>query len=140
VRTDRPIDRNPALGAKPSTDQWLTRISHPNGFWRDAAQRNLVQQADPSAIPALRALTRADKNPSPLGRLQALWTLVGSTCPRWRARSRTATGGSVRPASACWSPFSPAPTTRPRPTTSSTVTRGSCRPRSSSSSCSPLDN
>ena len=80
VRTDRPIDRNQALGARPTTDQWLARVSHPNGFWRDAAQRNLVQQADPTAIPALRALTRADKNPSPLGRLQALWTLEGLGC------------------------------------------------------------
>ena len=50
-------------------------VSHPNGWWRDAAQRLIVERGDPSVAPALAALaeTAADWRT----RVHALWTLDG---------------------------------------------------------------
>ncbi|MEM0969435.1 MAG: hypothetical protein AAGJ31_08810, partial [Verrucomicrobiota bacterium] len=57
-----------------STGERVKALSHPNGFWRDTAQRLLVQSRDETAVPALRKLL-SEKN----GMLQAraLWTLEG---------------------------------------------------------------
>ena len=51
-------------------------LTHANGWVRDTAQRLLVESADLSAGPALRALATDAKAPA-LGRLHALWTLDG---------------------------------------------------------------
>jgi mono/diheme cytochrome c family protein len=55
--------------------QLVERLSHPNGWWRDTAQRLLVERADRSATGLLvdLALQGAD----PLGRIHGLWTLEG---------------------------------------------------------------
>ncbi|MBI3878127.1 MAG: dehydrogenase, partial [Verrucomicrobia bacterium] len=50
-------------------------LSHPNGWWRDTAQRLLVEQQPGSAIAPLKEL--AASGASPLARLHALWTLDG---------------------------------------------------------------
>ncbi len=50
-------------------------LNHSNGWWRDTAQRLLVDQGGDAAVEALRDLAVAGKNP--LGRLHALWTLDG---------------------------------------------------------------
>ena len=50
-------------------------LSNPNGWWRDTAQRLLVERADLSVVPALQQL--AAGAPSPTTRLHALWTLEG---------------------------------------------------------------
>lgn len=63
-------------------------LSHPNGWWRDNAQEQLVIRGDKSVIPALRKLALGEqtftekwimwkKAPSPLTRVLALWTLDG---------------------------------------------------------------
>jgi len=77
VKTDRPIARTDVLPAQPATEQLLERLGNPNGFWRDTAQRMLVERADPAAPVALKKLMRASQNPSAKGRLQVLWTLEG---------------------------------------------------------------
>ena len=77
VKTDRSIARKDILPAKPTSLQWVERLSHPNGFWRDMAQKNLVTGADPAVVPLLRQKTQAIHNPSARGRLHALWTLEG---------------------------------------------------------------
>lgn len=77
VKSDQPLARTDALPAQPTTAQLLERLSHPNGFWRDTAQRMLVERADPASVVPLKKLTRVAENPSPRGRLQALWTLEG---------------------------------------------------------------
>jgi mono/diheme cytochrome c family protein len=46
-----------------------------NGWWRDTAQRLLVERNDRAAVPLLVKLATSGANP--LGRLQALWTLQG---------------------------------------------------------------
>jgi mono/diheme cytochrome c family protein/glucose/arabinose dehydrogenase len=64
----------PRLSKAGSADLVET-LKHPNGWWRDTAQRLLVERADRAAIPALRQLAQADGSEIP--RLHALWTLEG---------------------------------------------------------------
>jgi mono/diheme cytochrome c family protein len=58
-----------------SSAELVHALSHPDGWWRDTAQRLLVERADAASVPALREL--AATGPQPLGRLHALWTLEG---------------------------------------------------------------
>jgi mono/diheme cytochrome c family protein len=50
-------------------------LLHPNGWWRDTAQRLLVERGEKSAAPALRKLAVTAQ--APRTRLHALWTLDG---------------------------------------------------------------
>jgi glucose/arabinose dehydrogenase len=63
--------------AAESTEQLLERLQSKNIYFRDQAQRVLVERADPAARPLLRQLVLADNTP-PKTRLHALWTLIGS--------------------------------------------------------------
>jgi mono/diheme cytochrome c family protein len=75
VHEGNPIDRrSPRLSAA-SPARLVELLSHPDGWWRDTAQRLLVDRRDASVVPALGEALRASKNP--LGRLHALWTLEG---------------------------------------------------------------
>jgi mono/diheme cytochrome c family protein len=82
----QPIPSQPALPAIPldrtrprmydeSSAQLVAHLSHPNGWWRDTAQRTLVLRQDRSVVPALRTLATASDNL--LGRFHAMWTLEG---------------------------------------------------------------
>ena len=55
--------------------QLVGHLRHPNGWWRDRAQQQLVLRQDRSVVPALRAMARGDANL--LARIHALWTLEG---------------------------------------------------------------
>lgn len=55
--------------------QWVEKLAHPNGWWRQTAQRILVERRDPALVPAIRQLARAAGTVA--GRVQALWTLEG---------------------------------------------------------------
>ena len=55
--------------------QLVAHLSHPNGWWRDTAQKLLVLKADRSVVPALTELALHGKDA--LGRIHALWTLEG---------------------------------------------------------------
>ncbi len=59
-----------------TTAQLVSHLPAANSWWRDTAQRLLVERRDPASIPLLRALARSADAP-PLGRLHALWTLQG---------------------------------------------------------------
>ncbi|MCP5519489.1 MAG: c-type cytochrome [Verrucomicrobiales bacterium] len=50
-------------------------LAHPNKWWRDTAQRLLVDWNDPRSAPLLRNLARTSANPK--ARVHALWTLHG---------------------------------------------------------------
>lgn len=50
-------------------------LEHPNGWWRDAAQQELVERGDRSAIPALTKLVHDGR--TDITRAAALWTLDG---------------------------------------------------------------
>jgi mono/diheme cytochrome c family protein len=67
-------DERPPLTASGSTNaQLIAALSHPNGWWRDTAQRLLVERNDRSTAPALLALA---SGPAPWRtRLPALWIL-----------------------------------------------------------------
>jgi glucose/arabinose dehydrogenase/mono/diheme cytochrome c family protein len=55
----------------------IGHLSHPNGWWRDTAQRLLVERgADEAALAGLRELA-GDGKADPLGRTHALWALEG---------------------------------------------------------------
>jgi mono/diheme cytochrome c family protein len=56
--------------------QLVAHLSHPNGWWRDTAQRLLILKQDKSVVPALQALARGGGAP-PVARFHALWTLEG---------------------------------------------------------------
>jgi len=56
--------------------EWVQHLSHPNGWWRDTAQRLLVLRRDLSVVPALEKLGARD-SADPRPRLHALWTLEG---------------------------------------------------------------
>jgi mono/diheme cytochrome c family protein/glucose/arabinose dehydrogenase len=68
-------DSAPAL-SKASVSRLLETLSHPNGWWRDTAQRLLVERNDKSAVPALRKLAAGATDPRT--RLHALWALDGT--------------------------------------------------------------
>ena len=55
--------------------QWVEHLSHTNSWWRETAQRLLVERNDASVVPALQAI--ALKGESSLGRVHALRTLEG---------------------------------------------------------------
>ncbi|MDP4721747.1 MAG: discoidin domain-containing protein [Akkermansiaceae bacterium] len=59
-----------------STAQLVSHLSHPNGWWRDTAQKLIILRDDrESVVPALENLLASGE--SELGRLHALWTLEG---------------------------------------------------------------
>jgi mono/diheme cytochrome c family protein len=53
----------------------VRHLSHPNGWWRQTAQRLLVLKQDKSVAPELRTIVRSSDNL--LARFHALWTLEG---------------------------------------------------------------
>ncbi len=55
--------------------QLVTHLSHPNGWWRDTAQKLIILSQDKSVVPELQKLARMD--PNPLTRIHAIWTLEG---------------------------------------------------------------
>jgi mono/diheme cytochrome c family protein len=56
--------------------QLVETLSHPNGWWRDTAQRLLVERGTSSVVPALVKLAGGAKDWR--ARLHALWTLDGT--------------------------------------------------------------
>lgn len=71
-----------------SNEELLSFLSHPNGWWRDNAQKLLIIRNDPSVIPDLKKLALGERSfweklafwkdkPPALARLHALWTLEG---------------------------------------------------------------
>jgi len=74
-------------GTKPnmlneSTTTLLKYLGHPNGWWRDNAQKLIIARDDKSVVPALKAIATGEKGVSAndtnyLVRIHALWTLEG---------------------------------------------------------------
>jgi len=79
-RIYRIVNTNKAPGPKPALSkqapaELVANLAHPNGWWRDTAQRLLVEKGDTSVVPALQtmALSGATSN----AKIHALWTLDG---------------------------------------------------------------
>ncbi|MFT6240056.1 MAG: mono/diheme cytochrome c family protein/glucose/arabinose dehydrogenase [Akkermansiaceae bacterium] len=59
-----------------STAELVAHLAHPNGWWRDTAQKLIILRKDrDTVVPALEKLARTGK--TELARLHALWTLEG---------------------------------------------------------------
>ena len=74
VYKGRPLDQGPNLATATATEL-VAALSNPNGWYRDNAQRILVEKAPAAAIEPLKQLAVSGKRH--LGRLHALWTLSG---------------------------------------------------------------
>lgn len=68
---------SPAAAETPPADlkDWVSRLEHPNSWWRERAQRTLVEAAHVSVAGAVRAVATGGK--TAIGRVHALWTLEG---------------------------------------------------------------
>lgn len=64
----------PRMLGKPA-GELVRHLSHPNGWWRDTAQKLIILSGDKSVVEALKRLAR--QGAEPLGRMHALWTLEG---------------------------------------------------------------
>lgn len=65
-----------------SAPQLVTHLDHPNGWWRDNAQKQLIVLGDKAVVPALTKIAGGEQaslaqKPGPLARIHALWTLEG---------------------------------------------------------------
>ena len=58
-----------------SSDELVRYLDHPNGWWRDNAQREIIVRGDKSVVPALKQMVAGKHNS--VARLHALWTLEG---------------------------------------------------------------
>ena len=68
--------QKPRLKPRPgdaSTAELVKLLADPDAWWRETAQRLLVERQDRSVAPALHAMVQ--ERPNALGRLHALWTL-----------------------------------------------------------------
>ncbi len=70
------LDGGPHLTDE-SSSQLVARLSHPNGWWRDTAQRLIVERGGIEAVPALKALLADGKAAPELACIHAIWTLEG---------------------------------------------------------------
>ena len=72
---DSTVRDRTTLPARVQASQLAGLLSNPSGWWRDAAQRLLVERGDGSVAPALTTL--AETAPDWRARVHALWTLDG---------------------------------------------------------------
>ncbi len=70
--TNRPPARMAVNLASPSVDTLVSKLDDPNAWWREAAQRRLIERGEKSAAAKLRRLAA---NGSEFGRLHTLWTM-----------------------------------------------------------------
>ena len=69
-----PAERRPQL-SRASSDELVDLLDHPVAWWRNTAQRLLVERQDRTVVPQLRTLLA--ESPSPLARLHAMYVLDG---------------------------------------------------------------
>lgn len=77
VHTGRIPARKDSMSEQPSTQELASRLGNPNGFWRDTAQRMLVEKNDPASTAILSQQIRTPDITPALARLHALWSLEG---------------------------------------------------------------
>jgi mono/diheme cytochrome c family protein len=61
-----------------SAEELVKTLSNPSGWWRDTAQRLLVEKQDKAAVPLLEKVISGEApETTPLGKIHALWVLHG---------------------------------------------------------------
>jgi mono/diheme cytochrome c family protein len=68
-------DTTTGANGRLTTTQLVDLLSHPNGWWRETAQRLLIERGDRGSVTALTRLATTANDPRT--RLHALWTLDG---------------------------------------------------------------
>jgi mono/diheme cytochrome c family protein len=68
-------DKNQPKMLNETATALVKHLTHPNGWWRDAAQQLIVLKKDMSVVPALTAMALSNKNM--LARFHAIWALEG---------------------------------------------------------------
>ena len=64
--------------SKAPTEELVKNLSNPNGWWRDTAQRLLVERMDKKAMSMLEKVVSGEApETTPLGKIHALWALQG---------------------------------------------------------------
>ncbi|MEM6278990.1 MAG: c-type cytochrome [Verrucomicrobiota bacterium] len=75
----RHVDGKPLAEAPRMQEQdsvaLVAHLEHANGWWRDTAQRIIVERGDLSAVPTLKKLLKDSE--SHLGKIHAVWALEG---------------------------------------------------------------
>jgi mono/diheme cytochrome c family protein len=74
VREKTPPAKQPRM-LEETPHQLVAHLAHPNGWWRDTAQKLLVLRNDKSVVPELTKM--AQTHVDHLARLHALWTIEG---------------------------------------------------------------
>jgi mono/diheme cytochrome c family protein len=69
-------DRTPPAMYQAASSTLVSHLAHPNGWWRDTAQKLLVLRQDKSVVPALKTIVQ-NTAAGTLGRMHALWVLEG---------------------------------------------------------------
>lgn len=85
VPTDAKRPAPPRM-SKETPAQWVEHLTHRNAWWREMAQRLLVESGNASVVPALESLAVEGKEP--MGRMHALWTLDGLQRLTWNVAAR----------------------------------------------------
>ncbi len=80
--------------AKAQTNELVAALGHEEAWWRDTAQRVLVERGDRKAVPSVRKLIRTST--VALARLHALWTLEGLNAVDWESVRRGLADPDVR--------------------------------------------
>lgn len=75
VHESNPAPYQPVKLAGLGEKEWVEKLSHPNSWVRETAQRLIVDSGDASLAPLLEEAARSEG--SPVGRLHALWALQG---------------------------------------------------------------
>jgi hypothetical protein len=70
-----PLDATRPRMLNETAAELVQHLDHPNGWWRDTAQRLLILKQDRSVVAALQRLAGTAKSLE--GRFHALWTLEG---------------------------------------------------------------
>lgn len=78
VHDQIPVDKTQPDLLNASSAKLVAYLSHPNGWWRDCAQKLLVVRNDSSVVSALKNIAMNQAGNSNLqSRIHALWTLEG---------------------------------------------------------------
>ncbi|MGK0188054.1 MAG: mono/diheme cytochrome c family protein/glucose/arabinose dehydrogenase [Verrucomicrobiales bacterium] len=81
VHEGSPIERKSPQLSRATAEELVQTLDHPNGWWRDTAQRLLVDGSKAEAVPLLKKMTRDGE--THLGRMHALWALSGMSALDW---------------------------------------------------------
>ena len=75
VHKDKPVDHAAPKLSDKTDEQLVQMLGHTNAWYRENAQRLLVQESRKDAIPLLEKMATGSNNPQ--ARIHALWTLHG---------------------------------------------------------------